>query len=66
MNAENPVLTLIAKLSAFELVIGLNGYIWIKGDSIKTTFHLSDLILRLDGKSPDHQRQLVLEFLKDF
>ena len=57
MNAENPIFTSLSKISAFEMVIGLNGCIWIKGDSTKTSHYLSDIILKLDGKSPEHQHQ---------
>ena len=51
MNPQNPVLTGFASKSSFELVVGLNGMIWIKSENVKSTLLLTNLILSADRKN---------------
>ena len=66
MSSSHPILTGFASAAAFELIVGLNGFLWIKADSIKATQYLGDLIRSADGLSPQRQEALIKRYLHNF
>lgn len=65
MNTENLILSGYSSACAFELVVGLNGYIWIKGDSVKSSLVLANLIQKADNapskRIPDLIKRAIQE-----
>jgi exosome complex RNA-binding protein Rrp4 len=66
MSSTNHILTSFSSIAGFELIVGLNGFIWIKADSIKATHYLCDIIRSSDGISPLRQQALIKRYLQNY
>lgn len=49
LNADHPILSNFAQICSFEMVVGLNGRIWVLGDSVKATVAISRTLTKTDG-----------------
>jgi exosome complex component RRP40 len=52
MDPKNIILNAAAELSEFEVVVGLNGRVWISSKDVKTSAILVSMIKHCDGMDP--------------
>ncbi|KAJ3000728.1 Exosome component 3 [Globomyces sp. JEL0801] len=63
MNPEHPILQAFGSVSAFEIVVGLNGRIWINAEKNRTIILLSNLIKRADGCASAKLQNLIESYV---
>ena len=59
LSKNNPLLEMIGTCFAFELVIGLNGYIWFKSNHMKHTMALLRIFEHMDDMTPEYAKKII-------
>lgn len=49
---------------AFEIAVGLNGRVWVKGESVRTTILVANAVQNAEFLSPVQQRAMVRQLMK--
>lgn len=65
LNEKCQLLNLLSKESPYELAAGINGRIWIRSKSLRTTILLRDAILKAEHTPYDEMKSLVDEFASE-
>jgi exosome complex RNA-binding protein Rrp4 len=59
LKTDNIILTRFAEVGPFEIVVGLNGWIFIKCETVKATLKLANLIQMADETAKENIPNLV-------